>query len=125
MLGQDWKKFCRKAGLKLPDIQEGQFHRASHYVLALEMAKRGIGVALVPDFLASRDLDTGQVVRLRDMSFPSGRTYHLCFKNSRAHEQKLMTLVHWFRSVLSSDKTHIQLGRQPARVVPHKTGRTE
>jgi LysR family glycine cleavage system transcriptional activator len=110
--GQDWVSFCRKVGLKLSEIQEGPFHRASHYMLALEMAKRGLGVALVPDFLASRDLSTGQVVRFNDRTTPSGRTYHLCFKSSRAHEAKLMTLVHWFRSVLASDETLNQSARQ-------------
>lgn len=111
-LGQDWRMFCRKTGFKLPEIQEGPFHRASHFMLSLEMAKRGLGVALVPDFLASRDLSTGQIVRFSEQTVPSGRTYHLCFKSSRAHEAKLMTLVHWFRSVLASDESHHRPFRQ-------------
>jgi LysR family glycine cleavage system transcriptional activator len=111
-LGQDWVSFSRKAGFKLSEVHEGPFHRASHYILALEMAKRGLGVALVPDFLASRDIGAGLVVRFIDRTASSGRTYHLCFKSSRAHEAKLMTLVHWFRSVLASDETHIQSARQ-------------
>lgn len=124
-LGDDWISFCRKAGYKLSEIQEGPFHRASHFMLALEMAKRGLGVAIVPDFLASRELEHGHIVRYGDQTVPSGRTYHLCFRNSRAHEAKLMTLVHWFRSALTSDETKVRPARESATVVPLKSGRTE
>lgn len=122
-LGNDWMTFCRKAELNLPAIQEGPFHRASHFMLALEMAKRGLGVALVPDFLASRDLSAGQVVRFSEKIIPSGRTYHLCFKSSRAHDAKLMKLVHWFRSALAASETAIDHLRPPAAVSRLTPGR--
>ena len=55
-IGKDWIDFCRKTGIKLADLQDGPFRQCTHYLLALEMAKLGQGIALVPDFLAAKDI---------------------------------------------------------------------
>jgi LysR family glycine cleavage system transcriptional activator len=98
LIGEDWKDSFRLARMELQDLQHGTFLTCSHYMVALEMAKRGHGVALEPDFLAARDIDAGALLRFSDALLPSGRTYHLCFMKTRAHEAKLRFLVHWFRS---------------------------
>lgn len=96
--GQDWLSYCAIAGMRLNDIQSGSFLQCSHYLLALEMARAGLGVALVPDFLARRDIETGVLHLFDDTLLPSGRRYHLCYKVSRAHESEIKSFMQWVKS---------------------------
>ena len=96
-VGHDWTSFCRKAGLKLEDLQSGAFLRCSHYMLALQLAKNGHGVALVPDFIAESDIRLGILVPFSDVLLPSKRTYQLCIKKSRENEPSLKILSDWFK----------------------------
>jgi LysR family glycine cleavage system transcriptional activator len=75
--------------------------QCSHYLLALEMARAGMGVALVPDFLTRRDIDSGTLTYFDRTRMPSGRTYNICFKHSRAGEPAMATLVQWLKSQLA------------------------
>jgi DNA-binding transcriptional LysR family regulator len=94
-VGRDWIDYCRKGGIKLSTLQDGPFRLCTHYFLALELARRGYGVALVPDFLAARDIRAGTLVTYSDRLFPSGRKYNLCIKTSRVKESSLVTLTNW------------------------------
>ena len=101
-LGEDWLDYCAHAGLALDDIQQGPWLQCTHYMLAFEMAKAGLGVALVPDFLARRDVASGLLARFDKTLLPSGRSYHLCYKQSRAQERGIQALGHWFKSQLET-----------------------
>lgn len=101
--GKDWIDYCRAAGLRRQDIQDGHFRLCSHYFLALEMARAGQGIALVPDFLAEQDLRTGTLVLFSEKKHPSGRNYKLCFKETRALEQRIKSLVKWFTKAVESE----------------------
>lgn len=96
--GKDWIDYCRATGTKRADLQDGPFRLCTHFFLALEMARAGHGVALIPDFLAARDLKAGTLVPFSDRLFPSGRTYKLCFKDMRAHEPQLKLIADWLSS---------------------------
>ncbi len=97
-LGQDWHSYCALTGVSLDTLRAGSFVQCSHYMLALEMARAGLGIALVPDFLARRDIAAG-VVRYFDRTLlPAQRRYHLCFKKSRAQEPELRALVQWLKA---------------------------
>ncbi len=102
-LGQDWIDYCRVTGTRLSDIQDGSFRLCSHYFLALELAKAGQGVALVPNFLAARELRSGTVTAFDDTLIPSGRTYYLCIRETRANEAKLKKLTDWLVSTVAKD----------------------
>ena len=103
ILGQDWMDFCRTAGMELGEIQDGSFRLCSHYFLALELARAGQGVALVPEFLARREIRSGNVVTFHDAIVPSGRTYCLCIRESRAGEAKLRKLSDWLVAAAGRD----------------------
>ncbi len=96
--GKDWRDYCKLTGRTLTDLQSGSFLQCSHYTLALDMARAGLGIALVPDFLAEREIAAGAVRPLDRALLTSGRRYHLCFKKSRARESVIKSLVHWFKS---------------------------
>jgi LysR family glycine cleavage system transcriptional activator len=100
--GQDWIDYCRVTGTRLSDIQDGSFRLCSHYFLALELAKAGEGIALVPDFLAARELGSGTVAAFDDTHIPSGRTYHLCIRETRVNETKLKKLADWLISTTAT-----------------------
>lgn len=102
-LGEDWIDFCRMTGMSLDEIQDGSFRRCSHYFLALELARAGQGVALVPEFLAWREIRSGNVVTFHDAIVPSGRTYCLCIRESRAGEVKLKKLSDWLVATAGKD----------------------
>ncbi len=94
-IGQDWADYCKASGTKLSELQDGEFRQCTHYLFALEMAKSGQGVALVPDFLAAREISVGTVMALSRKLVPSRRVYRLCYRKSRAHEAQLVALRDW------------------------------
>ena len=97
-IGEDWTDFSQMTGIRLADIQEGSFRLCSHYFLALELAKAGQGVALVPDFLAMREIRSGKLTAFHNALVPSGRTYCLCIREARVNEAKLKKLTDWLVS---------------------------
>jgi len=100
--GQDWIDFCSVTGTRLSDIQDGPFRLCSHFLLALELAKAGQGVALVPEFLALREIRAGTLTTFHDAVIPSGRTYCLCIKETRVNETKLKKLADWLISTTAT-----------------------
>lgn len=97
-LGEDWLYYCKVVRPKLVELQSGAFIQCSHYLLALEMARAGLGIALVPDFLAAREVEAGSIEYFDRTVVPSGRRYHLCFKKSRAQQDELKKLAQWMRA---------------------------
>lgn len=98
VVGQDWLDFCAETG----STHAGsglQFVRCTHYVLALSLAKAGVGDALVPDFVASEALAAGTVVAIDKARVSSGRTYKLCYKAARSGDPDLRALAKWLKSI--------------------------
>lgn len=111
-IGGDWVEYCSATGRKLADLQSGSWIKCSHYLLALEMARQGLGAALVPDFLAAREVESGVLEYVEQTPVFSKRRYHLCFKKSRAQEEELKALAQWMKSARS--------GEEPIRLVHSK-----
>lgn len=99
-LGKDWIDFIGFADLPADLLDRGDWLQASHYVLALEMARHGLGVALVPDFLAEESLATGEIALASEARMPTHEDYYLCIKTVRRSEPALRQLEGWFRSHL-------------------------
>lgn len=98
--GADWIAHAALSGRKAPLPPDGRWIFASHYLVALEMARAGLGAALVPDFLAARDLAAGTLVALDDVTVATHEDYYLCVKESRRREPALDALIRWFKSQL-------------------------
>ncbi|MGE3872084.1 MAG: LysR family transcriptional regulator [Parvibaculaceae bacterium] len=96
--GADWIKYCALAGLPLENLHTGQWRQCSHYILALQLARQGLGMALVPDFLAAGDLASGSLRLLSGTGMPTNEDYFLCIKSSRLNEPSLRALHNWFRA---------------------------
>lgn len=93
-IGDDWQEYWAHTN-QTGDNGRGWL-MCSHYLFALEMAKQGLGIALVPDFLAARELQSGALVQHSPLRAPIGQSYYLCIKSSRAKERGLSCLRQWF-----------------------------
>jgi LysR family glycine cleavage system transcriptional activator len=72
-------------------------------LLALEVAKSGLGICLAPAILAQKDLDEGLLVKLSDEGVRARSFYHLDWYplSSRAHEIELF--IAWLRQAISAE----------------------
>ena len=113
--GADWKAHAALSGRDLDRPWTNRWLFASHYLIALEMVRAGLGAALVPDFLAARDLESGTLRLLDSVVIPSHQDYYLCVKESRRNEPELLALIRWFKSQLPNQPARNGSGAMPAR----------
>jgi LysR family glycine cleavage system transcriptional activator len=100
-IGADWVRFCEESGRDLSDLHTGRWLQCSHYILALQLAREGRGMALIPEFLAEKEMSIDHSLRRFDNSrMRSLSEYHLCIKSSRANEPPLRRLWDWFKDQL-------------------------
>lgn len=100
--GDDWTRFCDAANIAFDELHTGQWLQVSHYVMAYDMAKAGLGLALVPDFLAEDDVAAGLLRHLSPARLPTREDYYLCVKRSRLEEPDLRAVVRWFRAQIAN-----------------------
>jgi len=77
--------------------------RFDSYLLALEAASDGQGIALVPDFLALPDLRSGRLVQPFSHSTPQPAHWYLVFREDRAGDPSLERFRDWLISEVRSD----------------------
>ncbi|MCA0278895.1 MAG: LysR family transcriptional regulator [Proteobacteria bacterium] len=97
-VGADWIDFCRQNSLELSAFQKESWKLCTHYQLAFDMARVGIGAALIPDFLGERGIAEGALQRLSGEPMPTGLSYYLSIKFSRSQEPALTSLTQWLRA---------------------------
>ena len=103
-IGSDWQAYARSTGRADLLPLDCRWLFASHYVIALDMVRRDLGAALVPDFLAQPELDAGRLILLDQAKLPTHEDYHLCIKESRRTEPALDALMRWFRLELGKSQ---------------------
>lgn len=69
--------------------------RFDSYLLALEAACEGQGIALVPDFLAAPDLASGRLVEPIRHSVPQPARWYLVSRQDRAEEESIIRFRDW------------------------------
>jgi LysR family glycine cleavage system transcriptional activator len=65
------------------------------YLLAIESAIDGQGIAVVPDFLVAADLRTGRLVTPFDTRMPQARRWYLVCRTERAAQQPVVAFRDW------------------------------
>lgn len=103
-IGSDWQAYARHSGRTDLAPLNGRWLFASHYVIALDMVRHGLGAALVPNFLAAPEIATGRLALLDEAELPTLEDYHLCIKESRRSEPALDTLLRWFRQEIGKSE---------------------
>lgn len=99
-IGSDWQAYARHSSRVDLFPVNGRWRFASHYIIALDMVRQGLGAALVPDFLVEPELTTGGMMLLDEAGMPTLEDYHLCIKESRRSEPALDALMRWFKQEL-------------------------
>lgn len=92
----DWRNWLDKAGIRHPALESGSSFEAVD--MALNVAGRGLGVAIADPLLITDDLDNGRLVTpFPHMTVASGHGYWLAAPRSRHGETALEALDAWLR----------------------------
>lgn len=94
-----WSGWLRASGLhgRLDDAHLGAGPRYDLLSMALNGAIAGLGIALLPDFVAAQAERAGQLVRLSSTSWTAPRAYHLRYPDWKAELASLARLRQWIR----------------------------
>lgn len=94
----DWKSYAASRRKAIDVSEDRDWVRCSHYILALEAAKSGLGMALIPDFVSASAVRDGQLVDVGLGDFNNeGRVYRVCYKEERQMEPALKLFVGWLK----------------------------
>jgi DNA-binding transcriptional LysR family regulator len=93
--GEDWISYAKAAKLAIKGLRDSPFVQCSHHLLALELARNGCGIALVPDFMVKADIDAQRLSLLSNVRYKTGKHYDLRFRKNRSKDASILTLKHW------------------------------
>jgi LysR family transcriptional regulator, glycine cleavage system transcriptional activator len=97
----DWALWLDAAGVGALANRRGLLFDS--YLLALEAAIDGQGVALVPDFLAAADLRAGRVARPFALALPQRGGWYLVCRRERALDRRIGRLRDWLAAEVAGD----------------------
>ncbi|MEM7172758.1 MAG: LysR substrate-binding domain-containing protein [Pseudomonadota bacterium] len=98
----NWTIFASNLGLAAPDSRRVVW--TNSYPLAIDAARRGMGVALGWDGLLDQDLSAGTLVRLTDKTARTERGYHVIWR----HNARLSERADKLRAALCTDPPRCQ-----------------
>ena len=90
-----WPRWFELAGMGDVDVTAGA--RFELFSMLIEAALAGLGVALVPRFLAQRELDAGELVVPLDRSLHSTMAYYLVIPDTPGPSAALLRFADWLR----------------------------
>ncbi len=91
----DWAAWLQSLGLDVSGLAvSGLFN---NYIMLIDAAKRGQGIALATRYLLDDKLADGDLVRVGESSMTSGRNYWIALNNSRPLNRKVLGLYDFLR----------------------------
>ena len=97
----DWGDWLRAAGV--PELEGRPGPRFDTYLLGIEAAVAGRGVAMAMAFLVRDDLDAGRLVRPFDLEVPQRGSWYLVFRRERRSDPRIVRLAGWLRREIAAD----------------------
>ncbi|MFM2078007.1 MAG: hypothetical protein RJA49_1897, partial [Actinomycetota bacterium] len=97
------------AAAGVPQVTGSGTVRFDSYLLAIEAAVDGQGVAIVPSFLVAADLRSGRLVAPLGAEIPQPRRWFLVCRNDRRDQPPVVQFREWLRAQVAAD---------PAMVAP-------
>lgn len=94
-----WRQWLAQAGVHEADCMKGQ--RYELFSMLVEAARAGLGIALVPRFLASQELATGELVCPCDLPLRSDKGYYLVYPEHKQNSPWLQAFESWLLSAAS------------------------
>jgi DNA-binding transcriptional LysR family regulator len=78
------------------------------FSMLVEAARAGLGIALVPRFLVSQELSTGELMRPCDVALSRDKGYYLVYPESKQNSPLLRVFESW---LVSAASRYIELGK--------------
>lgn len=97
----EWPVWLSAAGVPIDIGQSGP--RFDSYLLALEAAIDGQGVAIVPRFLAAADLRGGRLVAPFALQVPQPRRWYLVCRGDRRDDPRVAAFRNWLKAEIDAD----------------------
>ena len=88
----------------LPTSVEAGTTRFDSYLLAIEAASEGQGIAVVPSFLVAADLRSGRLVTPFDVSIPQPRRWYLVCRAGQQHLPHVSAFADWLQAEVHGDQ---------------------
>lgn len=99
-LHSDWRAWLTAAGIQIDGALQkalsGPLFSASQ--LAIEAAAAGKGIALAPAVLVDRDIASGRLKQLFQVSVPDSNAYWIVCRVDRLEEARIRTFMKWIRA---------------------------
>ncbi|MFP1811585.1 LysR family transcriptional regulator [Lonsdalea quercina] len=95
----DWSRWSSL----LPDtikIKTGKEHVVDTMDLAIRVAQKGLGIALVDELMVRTELKDGQLTKLTDISLSTGASYYFVYPKNTEHGDDVELLVDFIQSSL-------------------------
>ena len=110
---RDWDVWLGAAGLA--GLNEAATIRFDSYLLVLEAASDGQGIAVVPDFLAAQDLAAGRLIEPLPHAAPQPARWYLVSRQDRADEPAIARFRFWLLGEIAAMRdASSRLAHKPA-----------
>ena len=100
-----WRQWLAQAGVHDADSMKGQ--RYELFSMLVEAARAGLGIALVPRFLVSHELATGELTCPCDLPLQSDKGYYLVYPEHKQNSPWLQAFEAW---LLSAARCYVERG---------------
>ena len=87
----------------VPDVRGSGTVRFDSYLLAIEAAIDGQGVAVVPTFLVASDLRSGRLVAPFPVEIPQPRSWYLVCRDEQRDQPPVRQFREWLRAQVDAD----------------------
>jgi LysR family glycine cleavage system transcriptional activator len=98
---EDWHVWLDAAGV--PQLKGRAAAKYDSYLLAIEAAIDGQGIALVPHFLAAPDIKSGRLLQLFDIEVQQPARWYLTCLKERAEEPRIRRFREWVIELVTAD----------------------
>lgn len=93
-------------------LQHSSIASSAHYGMgldsfnaAIQAAKLGYGIALVPIFFVEQELAQGELVQVWPFAMPTQQFYYLCYEKNLSMHAPAQLLIQWFEQQYAMVKT--------------------
>jgi LysR family glycine cleavage system transcriptional activator len=97
----DWRDWLTAAGV--PELLRRSGPAFDSYLLALEAAAEGQGVAMAISPLVASDLRAGRLIRPFDLAVPQPGSWHLICRKERRDDPRIASFRRWLDQELAQD----------------------
>lgn len=88
-----WPAYLEQTGIKLARPDDGP--RYGLLTMGLQAALGGMGLALLPEYVAGEDINAGRLLRLSDEPYVSPKAYYFICREDKRDSPAMETFIAW------------------------------